>query len=323
MNWVIDKENKIPLYLQLKDLVKYHISTGSVQEGQRLPPINELAERLGINFETVRKAYKELEREGFISSKRGRGTFTTASSGTAGEPKPPADQRAELIESLGREARRLMQLGMEVAELREVFEQALKEAGQKSAGQVVFTECNPLQVNEISGFLKETLGLNIKPVLISDLRAEIAAIGRDNGELLGVLTTGFHVGEVRSLLSDIPVKIDFVITNMSPETRRELSAYDKGLRFGFICRDQESIIYKDILRAELGLEGELIACIVAETEKVEALFASADVLLVSPPAYEDVKQIAPPHLPVYNVFDRVDPISLQIIKDNIANWVRK
>ena len=46
-------------------------------------------------------------------------------------------------------------------------------------------------------------------------------------------------------------------------------------------------------------------------------------LLVSPPAYEDVKQIAPPHLPVYNVFDRVDPISLQIIKDNIANWVRK
>ena len=115
MNWVIDKENKIPLYLQLKDLVKYHISTGSVQEGQRLPPINELAERLGINFETVRKAYKELEREGFLSSKRGRGTFTTASSGTAGKPKPPADQRAELIESLGREARRLLQLGMEIS----------------------------------------------------------------------------------------------------------------------------------------------------------------------------------------------------------------
>ena len=52
--------NKVPLYLQLKDLIKYYISTGAIQADHQLPAVNALAKELGINFETVRKAYKEL-----------------------------------------------------------------------------------------------------------------------------------------------------------------------------------------------------------------------------------------------------------------------
>ena len=63
IKWRIDKSNKVHLYLQLKDLIKYYISTGAIKDNQQLPGVNTLGNELGVNFETVRKAYKELERE--------------------------------------------------------------------------------------------------------------------------------------------------------------------------------------------------------------------------------------------------------------------
>ena len=63
----IDKDNKIPLYLQLKDQIKYFISTGAMTAKEQLPPVKILAKTLGINFLTVRKAYQELENEDIIA----------------------------------------------------------------------------------------------------------------------------------------------------------------------------------------------------------------------------------------------------------------
>ncbi len=60
MQFFIDKTNKVPLYLQLKDQIKYYISTGSLKMQEQLPPFKVLAKELGINFQTVRQAYQEL-----------------------------------------------------------------------------------------------------------------------------------------------------------------------------------------------------------------------------------------------------------------------
>src|SRR5262249_57129956 len=81
IRWFVDKESKMPLYLQLKDQIEYYISTGAIQADHQLPPVTALARDLGINFETVRKAYKELERSGLISMKRGQGSFITLHNG--------------------------------------------------------------------------------------------------------------------------------------------------------------------------------------------------------------------------------------------------
>ena len=67
----------MPLYLQLKDLIKYFISTGAIHDGDQLPGVVQLAKDLKINFETVRKAYKELEKEKLLAMSPGRGTFAT------------------------------------------------------------------------------------------------------------------------------------------------------------------------------------------------------------------------------------------------------
>jgi GntR family transcriptional regulator len=318
VKWFIDKDNKVPLYLQVKDLIKYYISTGAIEDNHKLPTVNELASKLEVNFETIRKAYKELEREGFISTQRGKGSFTTARAHSLAGSKSQTNSRDHLIGSLRESIAGLLSSGLDASEIRAAVEQALERSSLESR-MVVFTECNSLQADEISQLLQDYLGVYVKPVLLDDLREQVAEAYRSDKTLLAVVTTGFHVSEVRNKLADMPIKIDFLITNMSPETRRELDTIDKKSRFVFICRDQSSIaFYREMLKAELALESEVTCCTFDQLSGLNGFLSSADVCLVSPPVYEEVKRLAPVDLPVYNVFNRVDPMSLKVIKESIA-----
>ncbi len=66
-----------PAYLQVVDQIRHHIAKGRLQPGQQLPTIRQLAAHLGVNRNTVARAYKELAREGVISTQQGRGTFVS------------------------------------------------------------------------------------------------------------------------------------------------------------------------------------------------------------------------------------------------------
>ncbi|MCA1556098.1 MAG: GntR family transcriptional regulator [Acidobacteria bacterium] len=292
-----------------------------IQNSQRLPTVKDLSQKLEINFETIRKAYKELEKEGLISTKRGRGTFADGRLSPRPQMRSPASSELELIDSVKGASKKLLQTGMGLEEVRKIITQALDEVSLECSRQiVVFTECNLLQINQISELLKSYLNLNVEPVLLKDLREKVEGILAEKGELLAVITTGFHMNEVRNEILGLSVKIDFLITNMSPETRREIDALDKTVRYGFICRDQESIpFYKDMLREELGLDSNIDCYILEEETKVQALLESVDVLLVSPPVYDEITRLAPSNLPIFNVFNRVDPMSLKVIKDRILD----
>src|SRR3954447_4290457 len=69
----------VPIYLQLMEQVKHAIETGALRAGEQLPGIRPLAEELVINPNTVAKAYRELEHEGFIELRHGAGAFVAAS----------------------------------------------------------------------------------------------------------------------------------------------------------------------------------------------------------------------------------------------------
>lgn len=73
----IDRKSPIPIYIQLKETLKFAIETGHYQVGQRLPTVRQQAVDLKVNLNTVRKVYNELEQEGYISTQQGKGTFVT------------------------------------------------------------------------------------------------------------------------------------------------------------------------------------------------------------------------------------------------------
>lgn len=320
MKWFVNKEDKTPLYLQLKDLIKYHISTGTLQSEQKLPTVHGLAKELEVNFETVRKAYKELERQGLVTMARGFGTYVNAGVAVTIRPAFPSDgdRSSEATDLVVRGVRELIQAGLRPREIQEIIQRTIDSAQAADRPSILFVECNSLQANSISEMLKNELGISVRPVLVSELNKEMAELSRSGIALDAVITTGFHVDEVRKLLRDKPIAIDYVIANMSPETRRKLDPYHANSKFGFVCRDQESKYYKDILRAELEIPSEILCCAIDERRQLNELLDSVDVVLSSPSAYEAVVKMARPGLPVFNVQDRVDPLSLKMLKDRMA-----
>ncbi len=320
IRWYLDKESKIPLYLQLNNQIKYHISTGGLQDGQQLPAINALAGELGINFETVRKAYKELEKEGLISMQRAKGTKVTLHQGQAGGARGttaaserPAD--ADFIDLIGRQLRQ----GQSAAEIRAGFDSALETAvAERNQRFIIFTECNPLQVQEISAQLKDLLEIQVVPSLLSDLERTLADLEGKPGRLRAIITTGFHLNDVRAALGARSIDIQVLITNMSPDTRRKIDEIGTDKKFGFICRDKESIaVYNDLLKAEFGKKLKLASAHLGDEAHVAAVLGSVDALLVTPPVYKEMKKRAPAGLQVFNVFDRIDPMSLRMLKAHL------
>ncbi len=64
-----------PIYLQVKDSLRRLIMTGAMPPGTKLPSVRELAASLAINPNTIQRAYRELETEGYILSIAGKGSF--------------------------------------------------------------------------------------------------------------------------------------------------------------------------------------------------------------------------------------------------------
>lgn len=73
----LSKASGVPFYKQLKDQISELIRTGKLAAGDPLPSIRELAADHLVSVITVKKAYEELEHEGLVASRQGRGTFVS------------------------------------------------------------------------------------------------------------------------------------------------------------------------------------------------------------------------------------------------------
>ena len=71
----IDYAGGLPVWIQIKNRIAYLIGSGSFAEGEQLPTVRGLAADLDISYNTVNRAYMDLEREGYIATRKGRGTF--------------------------------------------------------------------------------------------------------------------------------------------------------------------------------------------------------------------------------------------------------
>lgn len=73
--FIIDIQNKVPIFEQLKKQILEFISIGILLPNDKLPSVRSLATDIGVNPNTVSKAYQELENQGYIYSIKGKGCF--------------------------------------------------------------------------------------------------------------------------------------------------------------------------------------------------------------------------------------------------------
>ena len=123
MKFKIDPDSSVPIYVQIEDSIHSFITAGQLQPGEQLPTIRELAADIRVNLNTVGRAYFELDREGVISTQRGKGTFVTG----VLDKDQIERKRQRLLHSISEtaleEARRL---GYSPAEIKKAFQEEMK-----------------------------------------------------------------------------------------------------------------------------------------------------------------------------------------------------
>ena len=114
---VLHTNRDSPLYEQIVEEIKAKILSGELKPGDALPSIRQLASELLISVITTKRAYQELESQGFIETQQGRGTFVKAPEAVSNRQRRTKEIEARLEEVIAL-ARRL---GVGSHELKAIF----------------------------------------------------------------------------------------------------------------------------------------------------------------------------------------------------------
>ncbi len=124
----VDPKSSTPLYEQIKEQMRLAVAAGAVQPGEQVPTVRELAEDLRINFNTVARAYRELQSEGLLVSHRGRGTFVSDDAETIGRE----EARKAIRQALQETAETAGRLEVTDDELQQMWREVLENRDKRS-----------------------------------------------------------------------------------------------------------------------------------------------------------------------------------------------
>ena len=123
MKIIINSSSMVPIYEQLMDQIKALITAGDLNENDILPSVRTLAKELKISALTVKKAYDNLEQDGFTVTVHGKGTYVAA----ANMERMLEEQRREVEEGLEKAVEKGRRCGMNDEEIRELFELIMED----------------------------------------------------------------------------------------------------------------------------------------------------------------------------------------------------
>ena len=177
----------------MEEQLKHLILTGGFAVGSRLPSIRSLAGYLRVNRNTVARVISDLEREGFVESRRGSGVYVV---------EPPVAE-----EDLKRQE--VLEKAMDLAAARGVAVEDLAYALLARAGAqtlekvpVLFVECNGPELEQYKAELEELLPVTVEAVLVEELedRLEEHVSDAEPPTWRLAVTTFYHVHEVEKLV---------------------------------------------------------------------------------------------------------------------------
>lgn len=113
----LNRRNGKPIYEQVKDSLRRMILSGAIVTDEKLPSVRQLASSLAVNPNTIQRAVEALEKEGYVYSVPGKGSFA------AGWDSAGAQRKQELLLRFDALAEELRLLGVTTQELTERYEQ--------------------------------------------------------------------------------------------------------------------------------------------------------------------------------------------------------
>jgi GntR family transcriptional regulator len=126
----LDTSSYIPIYEQIKREIRSQIVLAVFKPDDALPSIRDLATKLVVNPNTVARAYRELEQEGFIIARKGKGCFVSEHSASVLQE----EKQAVLGRIVDRSVEEAKKVGFSAEEIKQAFEKSLENQESLSRG---------------------------------------------------------------------------------------------------------------------------------------------------------------------------------------------
>ena len=271
----IDKSEALSINIQLTEQLKYHIQSGKWPPGFQLPTVRNLAATLRLNYNTIRAAYQELEREGYLVNEQGRGTFVAAK-----PPRMQEDQHESLLELVDEALTKVQSMGVSTEEFaRLAYTRAKLFSPEKADVLVLFTECNHADLDHFTKSIEDNTGLHPFTTILSELRRRGPEFF-DEFDLL--VTTLSHVIELQEIVGPDRSVLGLMYEPSYIDVLNEIIRLPNGTRVGLICPTKEAARNRERSLVERGVKHlRFVTAGIDKEPEVQRVFSEADQIYVS------------------------------------------
>lgn len=266
----VDRTVSTPVHEQLTEQLRYQIASGVFELDETLPSTRALAEQVGVSFHTVRKAYQELERDGLLEAKVGKGYIVR-------ERTPLGkSERIERGAAIVQDAlQRLIALGLQESEVEYLFQEQFSTLSTHAPGpKVVFAAPYRELAEAVAQQLAQALHQSIAPATLDQLD-----LHRDADFLLT------RYADVDVARSSVPRADVFgVVTAITPEALDAIVQLLPDQTLGVVTQYPDAIQpLTQELRRQTQYSGPIMATSIhAGQSQLSQFAAQSDVIVYTP-----------------------------------------
>lgn len=293
----------VPIFRQIATQLAMLIETGELSAGQALPSARLLAANLRINRHTVARAYSELAARGLVASHGRLGTVVTP-----GERRTHAEVDLERARAVLAEAvRECTALGLGQRDIESLVAAVVAQAGEREI-RTAFVECNADRAQYFAGELAAHLDATVEPLVLGAFTP--MQVGADL-----VITTFFHLAEVRSLFRTHSAEVIAIVVGPHVRALVEIAAVSKDRTVGIWYRNEEQATsIRDSLVAA-GITNIVVLRGSAQNVAVDSLPTDGIDVVVIPSDMPDVKAVLEERVRVIEYGNVLDRASVRMVKE--------
>lgn len=316
----LNEQSGTPIYIQLADQLKYLIGTGEFGPGARLPSARHLALNLNINRNTVLSAYALLASEGFVVGRRGGGTVVcvTPTAGDGGERQP--HYSPDLLALVDQLVERAAAVGLGPEEVAAVVASHARIRASGTLLRVCFIECNPHSLEHYTSQIRGEFDVDVVPVLLREI-PDLA----ERGDFVAadcVVSTFFHLSEVRRMLQDLGIEKELFAIAVRPHLSmlEQLEQLPRGSCVGVAYVGEDEFAAERLRRMteaveHVGLRHITIRPLLLTEAPRQAMFRGLDALVVRPDNIAAARGAIPRRLRLIEFLNEMDAASRQFLRE--------
>jgi DNA-binding transcriptional regulator YhcF (GntR family) len=287
----------------VRNYIEEHIAIGTYPVGSWLPSVRQLADELGINRNTITKAYQALGHSGLLELVHGSGVRVVATTTVS------ISNEARVFQQMRSVVRDARQRGLPREWVRAQLLRAADEAYESSSDEIGFVECTDVDSRGIGDDLARHLGVDVRPLVLKNL-AEIGTA--ELRQMRVVATTFFHLREVSEILAGSGIEILGINHAVSHESAVAIARIERGAAIAVVAPNVPTL--ERVSEIVESLSRDTLACTTEDRSELQKILSMADVVVDVAMTHDTVKRLRP-EVRTITVGFHIEPGSVEHLRD--------